>query len=176
MSEKKETKQEKKSPLIEKIKTIKHFDILLLIIFFILLLLIAFSNFNFSFLNSSSNSIKTSSNIYYMSSNEYIDNVENKLTDILSKIEGAGKVKVMLTLEEAPKYEVIDVKSNQTTISELIDLDNKDLRVINEILPQIKGVVIVASGANNIMVKTNLLNATETLLNLDTNCIQIFSS
>jgi len=176
MSEQKESQQEKKNPLIEKIKSIKHIDIILLIVFFILLLLIAFSNFNFSFLDSSNNSVKASSNIYYMSSNEYIDNIENKLTEILSKIEGAGKVKVMITLEQAPMYEVIDVKSDKTTIGELIDLDNKDLKVINEILPQIKGVVIVASGANNIMVKTNLLNATETLLNIDTNCIQIFSS
>ena len=43
-----------------------------------------------------------------------------------------------------------------------------------EILPNISGVVIVSSGASDINVKLNLLTATQTLLDIAQNKIQIY--
>ena len=45
--------------------------------------------------------------------------------------------------------------------------------VIEEVLPKIKGVVVVSSGAKDISVKLNIINAIQTLLDLSDNKIQI---
>lgn len=162
-----------KIPIISKLKKIKHLDIVVIIVFFLVMLLIAFSNFSFTqFEKFSSNN----GNIFYVSSEDYSLKLENKLSNLLSKIEGVGQVSVMVVLEESPKFELVNIEAKDSEIGELIDLNSDSgISIINEIIPKIKGVVIVSSGAKDISVRVNILNATETLLNLPTDKIQVFA-
>jgi stage III sporulation protein AG len=122
--------------------------------------------------------------------------MENSLQSILSKIKGAGKVDVMITFfsgnEAVP---AVDVKTSKSDTQEkdkeggsrLIkqsDIENKTIFeenqgvkkpfIIKELLPKVKGVVIVAEGAQDVEVKINLAKATEALLDIATHKIQVF--
>lgn len=122
--------------------------------------------------------------------------MENSLQTILSKIKGAGKVDVMITFysgkESVPAFDVKTSESNtqekdkeggSRTIKQE-DNDNKIIYeeaegvkkpfIVKELLPRVKGVVIVADGAGEIEVKSNLAKATEALLDVAAHKIQVF--
>lgn len=129
-------------------------------------------------------------------SSENKNETEEKLQSILSKIKGAGKVDVMITFfsgkESVP---AVDVKTSEgdtqekdkeggSRIIKQSDVDNKTIFeenngvkkpfIVKEILPEVKGVVIVADGAEDIEVKANLAKATEALLGIASHKIQVF--
>ena len=122
--------------------------------------------------------------------------MESKLQAILSKISGAGKVEVMITFYTGNEYiPAVDVNTSEnstqekdkeggsrvvrqtdienSTIYEEVDGSKKPF-IIKEILPKVKGVVIVADGAADAEVKANLAKATEALLDIATHKIQVF--
>lgn len=81
--------------------------------------------------------------------------LEQRLGEILSEIEGAGRVSVMVTYETSKG--VTQSGSGARTEGAVI-----------------KGVVIVADGADNVKVRLNLVAASQTLLDIDANSIQIY--
>lgn len=102
---------------------------------------------------------------------------EKDLEDILSSISGVGKVKVMLTysssFEKSIAYEKnIDRNEkkdgdsivNETSSQNSVVMSDGEPFVIKEIYPEIKGVVVVSDGANDIIVKQNILDAVTTAL------------
>lgn len=101
-------------------------------------------------------------------STQYIKKTEKELEALLSEINGAGKVEVMITLENC--YENVYAKG-YTTKSEQDDQSNKkevdeeyiivkngsaneDCLVVKVYEPTVKGVAVVAQGADDIGVKT----------------------
>lgn len=126
---------------------------------------------------------------------EEID-VENRLSGILSKIQGAGRVEVMITYYSGSEsIPGIDTKTNDNDTQEkdkeggsrtiksnekenkVIYEENGDVKkpfVVKELLPQVKGVVIVADGAGDIEVKSNLVNAATALLDIPVHKVQVF--
>lgn len=173
----------KEWPLLKKIKQVKHIGLIVTIIFVLILLIILFGNFNFLNFSNSSKVASQSKNYTYISSSEYAQNLEYKLKSIISKIKGAGNVDVMITLESGTNLllasnETQNVNSNEVTTvsaSPIILEQNGDSSplVIGEVLPKIKGVVVVSSGASDIAVRLNILHAVQTLLDLDDMQIQI---
>ena len=122
--------------------------------------------------------------------------METKLQAILSKISGAGKVDVMITFYTGNEFvPAVDVNTSEnntqekdkeggsrvvkqtdkenSTIYEEVDGSKKPF-IVKEILPRVKGVVIVADGAADAEVKANLAKATEALLDIATHKIQVF--
>lgn len=122
--------------------------------------------------------------------------IEKNLQSILSKIKGAGKVDVMITFysgtESVPAY---DEKNSDSSTQEKdkeggsrsIQQSDKDKVIVfeesdgikkpyilKEILPQVKGVVIVADGAGDAVVKGNLIKAAGALLEVASHKIQVF--
>lgn len=189
MSEEKKISKEKFDWLknlsfIKKLKQVKHIGLIITIIFVLLLLLILFGNFNFL---SSSSTISASSNSFtYTTNAEYIKNMEDKLKALLSKIKGSGNVEVMITLNEgagvvlATSDESITTNNGSgstTTVSAnpvIITQNGTNTPVIvSENIPEIKGVVVVSSGAKDVNVRLNILNAVQTLTGLANNKIQI---
>ena len=189
MSEEKKISKEKFDWLknlsfIKKLKQVKHIGLIITIIFVLLLLLILFGNFNFL---SSSSTISASSNSFtYTTNAEYIKNMEDKLKALLSKIKGSGNVEVMITLNEgagvvlATSDESITTNNGSgstTTVSAnpvIITHNGTNTPVIvSENIPEIKGVVVVSSGAKDVNVRLNILNAVQTLTGLANNKIQI---
>ena len=93
---------------------------------------------------------------------------EERLRDILSKIDGAGEVFVMITYHGTTTYDVAYEKketrserSDETTKNEensVIKNGNEPL-VKGEVYPKVKGVIIIAEGASVAEVKKNICDA-----------------
>jgi len=171
---------------LKKIKNIKNFEMIIAVILGAVILLIYFGNFS-----SSESGSKTMNE--YMSSMEYATFLEKKLGSTLSAISGAGKVEVMITLESGPELIIATSTDKKTTTTESSGNKTESITVVEnpiivtqngsskplvlmEILPKVKGVIIVSQGANNVKVKLDLLNAIQALLSITPSNIQIFSS
>ncbi|MCT4621555.1 MAG: stage III sporulation protein AG [Marinisporobacter sp.] len=125
---------------------------------------------------------------------EYKDSSEEKLKKILSNIKGVGEVDVMITYETSTEVvpalnvtkssQVTEEKDAQggvrtTTQDEsdqnvIMSNQNEQLVVIKEIKPQIRGVVIVATGASDIKIKTELIEAAQTLFQIPTHKVMVY--
>ena len=117
----------------------------------------------------------------YSSSEEYVDYLENKLSNVLSKISGVGEVSVPITLESGFSYEyATDTETttgsngNTSNLETTIIIDNEPI-VVKEIYPVIKGVVIVAKGSEDFSIKMDILEAVTTILEIDESDITILS-
>ena len=176
-----DTKQ-KKITIWERLKNIKHFEIIIVVVFCAILLLIYSSTF------SSTKSEKNT--LTALTTEEYAEYLENKLSNVLSQINGAGNVSVMVTLacgveyvyatnatEETTSQTNNGVTTTQTTTTEeiiLVSQSGKDSPlVIKENLPKVSGVLIVSSGASNISVMLELQKAVMALLEINAEDIEI---
>lgn len=110
--------------------------------------------------------------------------LENKLEDILSRIDGAGKVRVMITYDSGT--ELVPAVESQITVNQTGSSESKRPvtvseggtqlpLVLAELSPRIRGVIVVAEGASDIRVKTELLNAVMTVLGTEPSRISVFS-
>lgn len=124
------------------------------------------------------------------------DSIDIKLEEILSKINGVGKVEVMITYAETsktmPVYNEESTEENteetdseggtrkvtQTDVKkEVIYEENdggKEIITQSIVSPTIEGAIIAAEGANNSVVKTNIIQAVEAVTGLATHKIQVF--
>ena len=106
-------------------------------------------------------------------------NYEDDLEEILSQIRGVGDAKVMLTysstFEKIIAYEKNlnenekkdgDSVINETSSQNNVVLSNGEPFVIKEIYPKIQGVIVVSKGADDILVKQDIINAVTTALNI----------
>ncbi len=108
--------------------------------------------------------------------NDYVDNLESKLTKSLSKVQGAGKVDVIISVESKMETVLASVKKNEngTVEEEPFTVGGKTV-VLTENYPKISGVIIVAEGADNLSVRLSLINAAKVFLNIDNEKIQILT-
>ncbi len=126
-----------------------------------------------------------------ISSAEYKYQLEGELTDILSSINVAGTVNVMITLESG--QENIYVWQEKTTTdrqssadqsqrtsekymfeNEIVLIDEgsqKKALVEKTVEPVVKGVIVVSSGADDISVVSDITNAVSVALNITSNRI-----
>ena len=157
-----------------------------LIIIFVLLV-VALILYNFSGFDAISTN-NDSKDIGYTTSLEYIKEIESKLKDVVGGIKGAGNVKVMISINSSPELKVaenieektITTSSGTTTtiITEpiIVDKSGEDSPLIlKETLPSINGVIVVSSGANDVKVKLDIINAVSTVLGIDLNKIEVFA-
>ena len=117
----------------------------------------------------------------------YKNDLEEDLKHILAKIKGAGRVDVMITLEDdgnttfatdenvnfsensdqtSKSAEKVHVFSSQSSKAEVPIITKKTY-------PKISGVLICASGAKNPQVKNNIIKAAEALLGVKTHRIEV---
>lgn len=118
---------------------------------------------------------------------QVIADIEKRMSELLSKVEGAGSVSVMIyadsSSEQVPAYndqqdtkndERTDGKTSEISEKKELALSGDDLPVILKVIvPQIKGVVVVAEGANDMLIKAQLNNAVCTLLGIPEHRVQI---
>jgi len=123
------------------------------------------------------------------------DSIEEKLAATLSQIEGAGDVEVMITYESTseivPAFSVdkqtTTITDNRETGTSTTNTENTQSEVVTvggsggssalvlkEISPKIRGVIVVAEGADDITVRLNLLNAVQTLLNVGPRQVDVY--
>jgi len=161
-----------------KIKSIKFWYVYLAVFVGLCAVLFYFVNFK------TKQNVKTNDNSTTETSSamEYVNFLENKLSNVLSKISGAGQTQVIITLESGFAYEyatdtetkTINSGGTETSVTtQTIILVSSQPVVQREIYPVIKGVVVVAKGASDVNVKLNILAAVETALEVARNKITI---
>jgi stage III sporulation protein AG len=116
--------------------------------------------------------------------------LEKKLGDALSKIDGAGKTTVVLTLKsdwqtviaqntekESSSQKTGDsssVEEKESASAVTVDGDNGDQVVVLErIYPKYQGALVVCQGADDVKVRTEVLNAVSRLTGLGTDKITV---
>lgn len=142
----------------------------------------------------SSSDFKNETNVELADDNFEVQNdLEKKLENILSKIEGVGAVSVLITYSESntivPIYNLNTNKSvaeetdtsggkrvteTEESQKEVIKDSNSEIVTEKIVMPQIEGAIITAKGANNSNVKNNIISAVEAVTGIATHKIQVF--
>jgi len=121
---------------------------------------------------------------------------KSEIENILSQIEGAGRVSIMITYfsgkEIVPAYDSKSTESNTnerdngggTKSINQIDSEskmvfeeeggNKKPIIIKELQPEVKGVIVVAEGAGDVQVRERLCKAVQVLMDVPIHRIQVF--
>jgi len=117
---------------------------------------------------------------------------ESKLEQILSKIAGAGSVSVMITYESTPERVVasndetqqstVNSDSNQSntqsTSKSAVTVQGRDGNeplIIKENQPEIRGVIVIARGGDDIHVRMELVKAVQTVLRVEAKKVEVFT-
>ncbi len=147
-------------------------------------------------INDSSKKLATNEN--NNTNNETINsnNLEEKLKNILSKIQGVGNVEVCLNYSESSEIVAMYNENSKVSTTEESDTSGgnrkiqetdtqKDIIYKEEngkktpitqktIQPKIEGAIITAKGVNNATIKNNVIQAVEAVTGLATHKIQVF--
>jgi len=127
---------------------------------------------------------------------EYGEYLEKRLASILKKLNGVGEVDVMVTFEDSKESipasnttktvettKEVDaeggtreVNREDVNIQMVSSTDNEALVVLKEINPTVKGVIVVAEGAEDGIVLEKLYEAVKTVLGISGNKVQVYSS
>lgn len=159
----------------------------LIIVIIIAILVLAFGNFGGENKNSQKTVTEKESSLQI---EDYIAENESRLEKILTAVQGAGRVKVMITVSEKSEKVVATDKKSQT--KQEVEKENsvrdsvqesttviygsgteENPFVIKEKLPAISGVVVAATGAGDEGVKLELYEAVKALYGLSGHRIKI---
>ncbi|MBQ3597054.1 MAG: hypothetical protein II988_04475 [Clostridia bacterium] len=162
--------KQKENNIFDKIKNSKRLKIIFIVIAIIICLSLTLTSFR---------DVETNQeNVDVV--NTYVNNLQAKLEKTLSKVKGVGKVSVVITIDSgmetvlASKITINETQSGKETIETPITVNGKTV-VVKELFPKIKGVLIVAEGAENIFTMSKIQQATISLLDIDINQIEILS-
>ena len=117
---------------------------------------------------------------------EYENMIERRLEDILGEIEGVGRIKVMVTVENRGEI-IVDKEKNNESEKEMgergktsqkqeektVVLNNSEPLVLKENEPRVSGVLIICEGGDNVEIKKSLMSAAEALLNIEVHKIEV---
>lgn len=158
---------ESAAKLGRKIKSGKLFEIIVVVILILVVAVIVFTT-----LTDRETSAETGGD-----SADYVQELEGRLSKVLSKMEGAGEVSVFVTVaSEGEKVLAVEtVQSEDGTVTTTPILSGGEPVVLEELMPEITGVLIVAEGANDLNVRFNLLEAAASVLNINQSIIKVYT-
>lgn len=113
---------------------------------------------------------------------EYTEELENKLVQLISSIDGVGECQVMVTLEnttESVYATDVEIKNDDSSVNQkdkyvIYDSENGETPVlIKEYLPKVQGVTVVCTGGDNTAVKEKIIESVTSLFNIPTNRVSI---
>lgn len=133
---------------------------------------------------------------YSIDEEGYVSSIESRLEEILKKIKGVGDVNVMITFEDTAEkvpvfnttqtIERTDEKDAQGGTREITREDlsqqiayesgSSSLMIAKETNPRVRGVIVVAEGAENIEIKEKLYSAVKTVLGVTGNRVEVYPS
>lgn len=128
--------------------------------------------------------------------NTYISEMENKLRAVLKKVSGVGDVEVMITTKGT--QEQVPLKDSSSTQESLNEVDgeggsrtdnsaqreestvlvtnengNSVPYILQELEPEIEGVVVIAEGGDNAVVKMDIMEAVEVLFDVPAHKVKV---
>lgn len=188
-----------KPPDYRKIKELKHLkkdQLLILLLAGILLLVISLpteKKGEKQGISQASSSSQGEQNLW--DEEAYREALEVHLEELFSRMEGAGEVEVMITLaSSSEKIVEKDTNGESETITEedsaggnrrttnIVNdettvyggkTDQEQPYVSKELTPQVEGVVVLADGGDDAVVKKNITEAAQALFGIDTHKIRI---
>lgn len=106
------------------------------------------------------------------------DALSAALSEILSKVEGAGKTQALIcyasTDEVVPAYLVESEGDAENFLEkESLAQSGGDALILRRDMPKIRGVIVVAEGADDIATRMRLQAAAVTLLGIDNNKVEV---
>ena len=159
-------------------------NIIITISGFVLLLLILLSEIDFT----SDNNIEADE-YSSISTTEYTAYLENKITDFIEAIDGAGETRVIITISETSEYIYAKNDKNSNKITDntndsnydaeyvIIEQNNNDTGLLVKVIePKIRGVAVVCEGADNPIVQQSIYSTVSAVLNISTARISISKS
>lgn len=171
-------------------------NIVVFIIILIVTVLIINSMWSDDEKESSNNTVDTSKVLAQTTSSKQQDDLEDELEDILSTINGVGKVKVLIKYSESSTVVAMynETVSESTTKESDGDGSSKDVKETESkkeivytdedgnskpitekvIMPVIEGAIVTAQGAGNANVKASIVSAVEAVTGLAVHKIQVF--
>ncbi len=144
----------------------------------------------------SSKSKSTQNNQNNEQTDEYIGALENRLKQVLMKVEDIGQVEVMITVKSSKESVVLKDENSEDAKTEEEDsaggsrknssTTKKDETVfqqsesgvsspyvVKELEPQIEGILIIADGGNNEVVKSEIVAAVQVLFDVPAHKIKV---
>ena len=182
-----------KFTFFKRLKSIKHFELVVALTLGAIIIAVYFSSFGGTS-NSGTSPSQIGTQIEYTNASTYAHELEQKLSALISKIDGVGKAEVMVVLSSSSELiiaknitETIEKETGSDgIITENITKEESPLLVTQnganeplillEIMPKIAGVVVVAQGANDVNVKLNILKAVQALLSVPNGNIEIIEA
>jgi len=154
--------------------------------------LIIFSFFTPSDKNNSGNVSNSGNDLTRIDTESYISAQEQKLCDMLNRIDGVSDAFVMITLTSSSEYIYASKDSIKESISKDGEVTQRDVQkdivlyedekkakspiLVKEIQPKIKGVAVVCKGISGADMQLKIINLVSTVLNLPTNKIYVVSA
>lgn len=154
--------------VVAKLKSIKNIEIYVALILAIVVVLIVFVS------SGSKNTTKS------VSDDTYISQMEHKICSVVENIDGCGKATVAISYssneEHVYAYETVTTTSNGVTkeVRSIVSVKGEPL-VTKTLPPTILGVVVVAQGADNPVVRLKIIEVVVTLLDVQQKDVQVFT-
>ncbi len=110
---------------------------------------------------------------------EYAANLEQTLTGVIESIQGAGHVKVAVTLEAGPQtvyaLDETDRGENGSEVQHILMEDSSGQSALVEMVwePEIRGIAVVCQGAADVQVQAQITEAVSVLTGVSSNRISI---
>ena len=137
---------------------------------------------------------QTNSQVAYVSLAQYENNLEQSLADIISSIDGAGKTRVMLTMDSTVEQvyatdktmsqkDIVnsgedtetnkDTSANSTYITVELSDGTQQTVLLKEIQPRVRGVLVVCNGGDNSVVKEKIVDAVTKALDISSSRVSV---
>lgn len=171
------------------------------LIFLLIILIVVLVAINFIW-NDKKENVKTTDNnkklaIQEETKKDSDSDLKEQLEDILQNINGVGKVKVLITYSQTSQ--VLTLYNEDTSKKDTEEKDKTGgTRIVTEtdtkkdvifqetngnkmpitqsvISPKVEGAIVTAQGANNMAVKTDIIQAVEAVTGLSSHKIQVFT-
>lgn len=164
-------KKNGKSSVAERIKKLKHKEIIIAVIAVVIMLVIYFSSFSFS---GSSVNEETSGSL----TSDYCRNMETQVTDAVVKMSGDKSAKVIVNWETSVEAVIAYSTSgsqNSSSSSPTIVQNGKPV-VLKEIYPKPLGIVVVFAGGDNVKLRLDIIGMVSTLMDISPEKVAVYGA
>jgi stage III sporulation protein AG len=182
--------------ITNKFKNSKNMEIIVAILIIAVIASIYVSSFSKSSQPEENHEDEAKKGVQWVEGDTYEDQQEAKLQKKLSAIKGAGAVEVMITYKSSKEIiTAMNTVQSQTTTEEQDsnggirkvsqeDVNNQAVTmnesggakplVLKEMEPEIKGVIVIAEGAKDVLVKIDLMRAVQVALGVSAQQVEVF--
>lgn len=167
------------------------------LVFFLIILIVVLVAINLIWKDKKEDTKSTDSNKKLATQEQKDNNLCNQLEDILQKINGVGKVKVLITYSQTSQtVPLYNEDSSQKDTQEqdktggtrkVVETDVKREVIYQEtngsktpitqstVSPKVEGAIVTAQGATNTNIKADIIQAVEAVTGLASHKIQVFA-